>query len=84
MIRTIHLTTEIPPDREVRLVLPPDVPVGPAEVVVQVTSPAPSKVSTLGDLARSEFFGLWRDRADIGDGAEFARRLRAEAWDRTK
>ena len=41
-----------------------------------------ANLRTLGDLARSEFFGLWRDRADIADSAAFARRLRAEAWSR--
>ena len=76
MVKAVGLTTEVPPNREVRITLPDDVPVGPAEIVVVVASLAPAKVATLGDLLRSEFFGMWRDRADIGDSAEFARRLR--------
>ena len=75
-MKAVSLTTEVPPNREVRITLPDDVPVGPAEIVVVVASLAPAKVATLGDLLRSEFFGMWRDRADIGDSAEFARRLR--------
>jgi hypothetical protein len=75
-VKAVSLTTEVPPNREVRITLPDDVPVGPAEIVVVVASLAPAKVATLGDLLRSEFFGMWRDRADIGDSAEFARRLR--------
>lgn len=31
------------------------------------------------DLDR--FFGLWKDRADVGDGLDYERRLRSE-WDR--
>jgi len=80
MVRTINLTTDIPSTRELRITLPPDVPTGPAELVVVVAPRAP--VCTLGDLARSEFFGMWRDRADIGDSAEYARQLRADAWRR--
>ena len=38
--------------------------------------------STLGDLAASEFAGIWEDRADIADSVSFARRLRDEAWRR--
>ncbi len=67
MIKTINLTTNVPPDREVRLVLPGDVPVGPAEMVVIVASQAQTALHTLGDLLQSEFFGMWRDRADIGE-----------------
>jgi hypothetical protein len=83
MIRTINLTTNVPPDREVRLILPNDVPVGPAEVVVIVASQAQTTLQTLGDLLQSEFFGMWRDRTDIGDSADFARQLRDTGWART-
>jgi hypothetical protein len=37
---------------------------------------------TLGELADSQFFGLWRDRTDITDNIEFARQLRSNAWNR--
>jgi hypothetical protein len=82
MFRTINLTTEVPPNREVRIQLPDDIPPGPAEMVVVVASHTATTGHTLGDLARSEFFGMWRDRSDIGDTAEFARRLRRDAWSR--
>ncbi|MBM3130097.1 MAG: hypothetical protein FJ009_15920 [Chloroflexi bacterium] len=82
MIRTLSLTTDVPPDRKVQIVLPDDVPAGVAEIIVMVTPRASKIQHTLGDLARSEFFGMWRDRTDIGDSVEFARRLRAEAWSR--
>jgi hypothetical protein len=82
MFRTINLTTEVPLNREVRIKLPDDVPPGPAEMVVVIASQAPTTGHTLGDLARSEFFGMWRDRTDIDDSAEFARRLRRDAWSR--
>jgi hypothetical protein len=82
MVKTINLTTEVPPNREVHITLPTDVPLGPAEIVIVVASRAAASARTLGDLLRSEFFGMWRDRPDIGDSVEFARRLRAEAWSR--
>ena len=50
--------------------------------VHEVRAERRARLRTLGDLARSEFFGLWRDRADITDSAEFARRLRVDGWSR--
>jgi len=82
MLKTIRVTTEITPDREVRITLPEDTPVGPAEIVVVVAPQSPQVAPTFGDLLRSEFFGMWRDREDITDSAEFARRLRTEGWSR--
>jgi len=83
MVKRLNLSAEIPPNRELRITLPGDVPTGPAEIVVVVSSPARSSVSTLGDLANSEFFGMWRDRSDIEDSFQFARRLRSESWKRS-
>jgi hypothetical protein len=83
MFRTINITTEVPDNREVWIKLPDDVPPGPAEMVVIVASQTSTAIHTLGDLARSEFFGMWRDRTDIDDSGEFARRLRGEAWSRS-
>lgn len=82
MVKTFSITADVPPDRGVRIVLPNDVPIGPVEIVVVVASRSGS-AQTLGDLARSPFFGMWRDRDDIGDSADFARRLRVEAWSRS-
>jgi hypothetical protein len=82
MVRTVRVAANVSPEREVRITLPNDVPLGPADIVVVVVSRAEGAARTLGDLARSEYFGMWRDRVDIGDSAEFARRLRAEAWSR--
>ena len=82
MSKTVTLTTEIPADRELRIKLPADVPTGSAEVVVTVSSTKPSPPPTFGDLLKSEFFGMWKDRADIEDSVEFARRLRSESWKR--
>ena len=83
MVKTLNLTAEIPSNRELRITLPADVPTGPAEIVVVVSSPAGSSARTLGDLASSEFFGMWRDRPDITDSSEFARQLRSEGWKRS-
>jgi hypothetical protein len=83
MVKTVNLNAEIPPSREIHITLPGDIPVGPAEIVLVVSSRAPAGNSTLGDLANSEFFGMWADRADIRDSAEFARRSREDAWKRS-
>jgi hypothetical protein len=84
MIKTLRINAEIPPDRNVTIVFPEDVPVGPAELMVVVSSSEIPKVQTLGDLLGSEFFGMWRDRPDISDNLEFARQLRSSAWKRTQ
>lgn len=56
---------------------------GPAEIVLVVSSPVPAKNRTLGDFATSEFFGMWRDRTDIIDSVQFARQLRSDGWKRS-
>jgi len=83
MVKAISATTEITADHELRITLPDDVPVGPADVVLVVVPKQPGAASTLGELANSEFFGIWRDREDITDSRDFARRLREEGWRRS-
>jgi len=39
---------------------------------------------TAGELLKSDFVGLWKDRTDIGDTLEFARQLRDRAQRRTR
>jgi hypothetical protein len=82
MVKTVSFNTEIPANRELRITLPADVPAGSAAVVVTVSSPGPSTASTFGDLLNSEFFGMWRDRADIEDALQFAQKLRSQGWKR--
>jgi len=84
MVRTINLVADVPPSRELHITLPADVPPGRADIVIVVASHAAAVGHTLGDLGRSEFFGMWRDRADIDDSVEFARRLRVHAWSRSE
>jgi hypothetical protein len=81
MVKTLNLNAEIPPNRELHIKLPSDVPTGPAEIVLLLSSSACSSASTLGALANSQFFGLWKDRADITD--RFAQTLRSEGWKRS-
>ena len=82
MVTTLNLSTEIPDNRELRITLPENVPPGPAEIVVVVSTHAQVAASTLGALLASEFFGMWRNRPDIADTFEFARQLRSEDWKR--
>ena len=83
MFKTVTLNTEIPASRELRIKLPGDVPTGSAAIVVTVSSFNPSTASAFGDFLKSEFFGMWRDRADIEDSVEFAHKLRSEGWNRS-
>jgi hypothetical protein len=83
VVRTVNLNADIPPNRELRITLPSDVPVGPAEIVLVVSSPDRVSGRTLGDFKNSEFFGMWRDRSDITDSVQFARGLRSEGWRRS-
>jgi hypothetical protein len=82
VVRTVNLNADIPPDRELRITLPADVPVGPAQIVLVVSSADPLSGRTLGDFESSEFFGMWRDRSDIIDSVQFAHGLRSEGWKR--
>jgi len=50
-------------------------PAQPAEV-------SPPEIRTAGDLLDSGIIGIWADRADLGDGREFAARLRRQAESR--
>lgn len=49
-------------------------------LTIQVVDPiTPERSITGSDLANSPFVGLWKDRTDIGDTLEFARKLRKQA-----
>ena len=81
MVRTVTLNADIPMNRELRITLPADVPTGSAAIVIMVSPTGSVTHPTFDDLLKSEFLGMWRDRADIEDSAEFARKLRSEGWE---
>lgn len=85
MVRTLNVKADIPANRELdlHLTIPSDVPLGPVEIVLVLSSSVASNPSTLGDLLNSEFFGMWRDRTDIPNSIDFARELRLEGWKRS-
>jgi hypothetical protein len=83
MAHTMTLRTLITEERSVRVQLPPDVPVGEADMFVVVVPMHEDGRRSGRDLLESELFGMWADRTDIEDSAEYARRLRHEAWTRT-
>ena len=58
---------------------PVDLPVNRPLTLTVESAVAPENSITGEELARSEFVGLWKDRTDIGDTLEFARKLRKEA-----
>ena len=80
MVKTVTLNADIPASRELRITLPADVPTGSAAIVIIVSPSGSSTSATFSDLLNSEFLGMWRDRGDIGDSSEFARKLRSEGW----
>ena len=82
MTKTIQLNTEVPDNRQIKIVLPGEIPVGPAQLTISIQTPIESALSKLEDLLENGFFGLWHDRTDIADNLEFARRLRNDSWRR--
>ena len=83
MVRTVSLHTDILDNRELHVTLPAEVPVGPANVVIVVSTLTTPPAKTFGDFLDSEFAGIWKDRTDITDSATFACNLREEAWRRS-
>ena len=81
MFKTMNLHTEISVNHELHITLPSDVPTGPADVVLVISTSDQEKARTLKDLADSEFLGMWNGRSDISD--DFAQRLRSEGWKRS-
>jgi hypothetical protein len=80
MVKTVALNADIPASRELRITLPADVPTGSAAIMIMISPTGASTSATFGDLLNSAFFGMWRDRTDIVDSLEFARKLRSESW----
>lgn len=83
MVKTVNLTADVPTNREIHITLPSDVPVGPARIVLVVSSITHANGLTLGEFADSEFFGMWKDRSDIVDSVDYARGLRSQGWKRS-
>jgi hypothetical protein len=84
-MKTITCKVIIPTNRQLKITVPEDVPLGPAEVVVViVTEAVAEKGGTAGDLLRSPLFGLWKERMDIADSRDYARELRARAAQRCR
>lgn len=84
-MKTVAIKTIIPEDHRLVIQIPPDMPAGPAEVVVTAVLPEEAEHPwTLGDLLASGLVGMWKDRADITDSVEFARMLRQEAEGRKR
>jgi hypothetical protein len=78
-MKTIACKVVIPVDRQLKIPIPEEVPPGPAKVVVIVPEAVAEKGGTAGDLPRSSLCGRWKDRTDIEDSVEYARKLRAKA-----
>jgi hypothetical protein len=82
MVKTVTLNADIPVSRELHITLPADVPTGSAAIVIMVSPTGFSTSPTFDDLLKSEFLGMWGDRADIEDSVEFSRKLRSEGWNK--
>ncbi len=78
----IRIHTTVEKDGELSLVNLPVKEGQQVEVILLVGSGTPTL--TARQLAESELVGLWADRADIGNNAEFARQLREQAQRRQR
>lgn len=76
------LETVIPADHKLQIEIPSDVPSGPAVIAVEIASAERPEIQkpylTAEELLNSPILGMWADRADIHDSAEFVRELRAK------
>ena len=53
-------------------------------ILLPANAPAGEGTLTARRLRRSGLVGLWKDRTDIGDSAEFARQMREQAQRRSR
>ena len=79
MTLAVRTKTIVQPGGVVEIRSPELTPGTSAEVIVLVDAAAPQRGMTAAGLLDSGLVGLWEDRVDIVDSAEFARRLRRQA-----
>ncbi len=53
-------------------------------ILLSASAPAGARTLTARRLRRSGLVGMWKNRADIGDSAEFARQMREQAQRRSR
>ena len=63
------------------VVVPEDVPVGPAEVTLTFDAEPRAKIRTFGDLLDSGFVGMFADRDDLPRTNEEFRAWRKRLWE---
>lgn len=80
-MEAIRLHQVIEKDGEIRVTGLPFRKGQRVEMIVLPDTPAPAERPplTVRALLESGLIGMWKDRDDIGDSAEFARRLREQA-----
>lgn len=79
MTLAVRTKTIVQPGGRVEIRSPDLTPGASAEVIVLVEAPTSQRVMTAASLLESGLVGLWEDRSDIVDSAEFARQLRRQA-----
>ena len=78
-MKTFTLKAVIPANGQLQIPVPEEVSPGEEVLITLVTETQGGKRLTAGHLLRSPLFGMWKDRTDIRDTIDFARKLRAEA-----
>lgn len=81
-MKTLNIKTKIPKNHKLVIDIPKDLPAGTVDIVVIIVPEASESIKrgkTAGDMLKSPLFGIWKDRQDIGDSIEFARKLRKNA-----
>lgn len=72
----LHFKKTLENDGEIKLTGLPAKKGDEAEVIIVFKHSRGQRKLTLGELLESDVVGMWKDRTDIGDSVEFARRLR--------
>ncbi len=80
-MNAIRIHTTVEQDGEIRVANLPLKKGQRVEIILfaENSSDNAAEFLTAQGLLESEIVGLWRDRADIGDSPEYARRLREQA-----
>ena len=84
MTHRMTVKTTVGLDHLAHIRFPDTVPAGDVDLFVVAVTKESRGTSTIGDLLNSEIFGMWSDRTDIEDSADYARSLRERAWKRLK
>jgi hypothetical protein len=79
-------TRNVTASQIIRELLEAHLPPGPPVVDAEMESGAPQRAGQelVAELTANGMIGAWRERTDIGDSVEYARKLRERVWRRER